>query len=130
MIRRIFFCAVAALGFGGCAMDIVSVKQTPATLAPVVGDSPTITLQSEVTVSIGTGFTTRLKKGTTWRRVGKIAEGDVYTTRDQVVTVEASHIHEAQVVVVGNQVVGFYLPVERTFAVAKTPVPFPIQSNL
>jgi hypothetical protein len=129
MIRRLFFSLVVVLGCGGCAMDIVSVRQTPATLAPVGEGAPTITLQSEITVSIGTGFATRLKKGTTWRRVGKIAEGDVYITRDQVVTVEASHIHEAQVVVAGNQVVGFYLPVERTFAVAKTPVPFPTQSN-
>lgn len=106
----------------GCAFNIVSVKQRPVTLTPLGDTSPVLSLQTDVAVSIGTGFLTRLKRGTTWRKVGAIPEGDVLTTRDQVVTVEASHIHEAQIVVSSGNVVGFYLPVERTFAPASAPV--------
>jgi hypothetical protein len=43
-------------------------------------------------------------------------QGNVYRTRDQVVTVEGSHIHEAYIVVTERSLVGFYLPVERTFS--------------
>ena len=116
--------AVLALALGGCAIDLVSVKQVPASLTPLGETVPTLKLQADTPVSIGTGFVTRLKKDTTWRPVGTIAQGEVFATRDQVVTVEASHIHEAQVVLSGGEVVGFYLPVERTFAAAAKPVPF------
>ena len=108
---------------GGCALDIVSVKQAPATLTPVAAASPASLLATDVTVPLGTGFPTKLKQGTKWQRIGTLPQGDVYSTRDQVLTVEASNIHEAQLVVSGGNVVGFYLPVERTFAPAKTPTP-------
>lgn len=122
-------CAVLCLALAGCAMDIVSVKQLPATLTPLGAPSPAFTLQNDASIAIGTGFKTRLKKGTTWRKVGTLGQGDVFTTRDQVVTVEASHIHEAQVVISGGSVVGFYLPVERTFTPASTPVPVAFESQ-
>jgi len=53
--------------------------------------------------------------------VGRIEQGEVYKTKDQVVTVEASNMYEAQLVLSGSLVVGFYLPVERTFTAADPP---------
>ncbi len=109
-------------GLTGCAFDVVSVRQIPATFESVAGAPATFVLRKEVEVSIGTGFKTRLRQGTSWRQVGKIAQGTVFTTKDQVVTVEASNISEAQIVVFGQRIVGFYLPVEHTFAPASSPI--------
>jgi hypothetical protein len=50
--------------------------------------------------------------------VGRTSEGDVYKPVGRVFTVEGAHIHEAYLVLVGNRLVGFYLPVERAFAPA------------
>jgi hypothetical protein len=106
----------------GCAFDVVSVRQTPTTLTPLGGAARGFTLPHDLSVAIGTGFPTRLKQGTTWHEVGQIAQGDVYTTRDQVVMVEASNLHEAQLVVADGKIVGFYLPVEHTFTAAQPPL--------
>jgi hypothetical protein len=119
----------ASLMLAGCAMDIVSVKQAPATIAPLGDSGPLVVLQSDVAVAIGTGFTTKLRKGTTWRQIGRISEGEVFATRDQIVTVEASNIHEAQPVINGGNVVGFYLPVERTFTRATAPIAITFQPS-
>ena len=107
----------------GCAFDVVSVHQTPAafTLAPDSTDDDFV-LQEPVKVLLGTGFPTYLEAGTHWHRVGRIQYGTVYKTRDQVVTVEASNIYEAQLVVENQMIQGFYLPVEKTFASAKEPI--------
>jgi len=43
-------------------------------------------------------------------------QGVVYKSKDQVLTVEASNIYEANIVVLSNKLVGFYLPVEHTFS--------------
>ncbi|OIR15141.1 hypothetical protein GALL_42600 [mine drainage metagenome] len=125
-------CALASVLYlamfsGGCAFDIVSVKQRPTAFSQMGEPGPLMVLQYEATVGIGTGFTTTLKRGTTWRIVGRIPAGDVYETRDQVVTVEASNIHEARPVINNGAVVGFYLPVERTFVRASEAVPVTFQ---
>ena len=57
-----------------------------------------------------------MKKGTTWDFVGTISSGDVFRTKDQILTVEASNIHEAYIVVSSDKLVGFYLPVEKSFS--------------
>jgi hypothetical protein len=41
--------------------------------------------------------------------------GEVFATKDQIVTVEASNIYEAQLIVANRCIVGFYLPVEKKF---------------
>jgi len=67
-------------------------------------------------VALATGYSTTLRATTTWQLVGTIPQGEVYRTRDQVVTLEGAHIHEAYIVVDQGALVGFYLPVERTFS--------------
>jgi hypothetical protein len=74
---------------------------------------------------LGTSFPTRLKSGTRWSHVGSTEHGDVFRTKDQIVTVEASNIHEAYLVLSNRVVTGFYLPVEKTFAPARKPVLLP-----
>jgi len=80
-----------------------------------------------VDVGLGTGFPTHLKAGTRWHRVGQIQYGTVYSTKDQIVEVEASNIYEAQLVMTDQTVKGFYLPVEKTFTPASHPVSIAIE---
>jgi len=69
-----------------------------------------------VKVALSTGYSTRLRANTRWELVGTLTQGEVYRTKDQIVAVEGAHIHEAYIVVKQGALVGFYLPVERTFS--------------
>ncbi len=100
---------------GGCPFDVIHVEQTPVHLESIDATKP-FELMNEVKLDIGAGYHRVLKRGTQWRCVGRLSQGDVYTTRDQVLTVEASNIQEAYIVVDSSKLVGFYLPVEKTFS--------------
>jgi hypothetical protein len=101
---------------GACAFDVIHVEQRPAQLESTDASSRPFELVADVNVDIGFGYHRVLKKGTKWRSVGKLPQGDVYTTSDQVLTVEASNIQEAYIVIESRKLVGFYLPVEKTFS--------------
>lgn len=116
----------APLLFTSCAFDLTQVKQLPASFQPVAGAPQRWRLGQEAKIAIGTGYTTRLQSGTRWAQVGRLAQGDVFKTADQVVTVEAANIHEAYLVVKDGAVTGFYLPVERTFTPVNPPKPIQI----
>ncbi len=111
-----------AVLMSGCAFDIVHVRQVPAVFRVGEMSSDQFVLLQEVKARLGTGFPTHLKSGTVWRRVGEIDAGQVYSTDDQIVKVEASNIHEARIVVSGGRLVGFYLPVEKTYAPLSPPL--------
>ncbi|HXP74157.1 MAG TPA: hypothetical protein VN823_08425 [Stellaceae bacterium] len=108
----------AVLVLGACAFDVIQVRQVPATLETFSGPAPEWTLSQDVNVRLREGFSTLLKSGTTWHAIGRIPQGDVYRTSDQIVTVEASNVYEAAVVLKADVVVGFYLLVEHTFTAA------------
>lgn len=99
-----------------CAFDLMHVKQLPAKLDTNAEARSSFVLEKEETIDLGTGYTRVLKAGTIWNYVGKIENGDVFKTKDQILTVEASNIHEAYIVVSSEKIVGFYLPVEKTFS--------------
>ena len=105
------------------------VKQTPANIQPLSGTPQRFRLGNDERISIGTGYTTQLKSGTRWEQVGRLEQGDVFKTADQILTVEASNIHEAYLVVRGGAVTGFYLPVERAFTSVNPPKPIQIQNQ-
>jgi hypothetical protein len=114
--------ALACFWLGGCAFNVISIRQVPAEFQAVPDSTVAWTLDTAVKLRLKEGYASELKKGTTWRQVGKIAQGGVFHTADQVVTVEASHQHEADLVVEGNRAVGFYLRVEHSFTPADPPV--------
>ncbi|HVN97529.1 MAG TPA: hypothetical protein VMT62_13960 [Syntrophorhabdaceae bacterium] len=59
--------------------------------------------------------------------VGTVSEGEVYKSKDQVLTVECSNIHEAYLVVSQGSLVGFYLPVEKGFVKLPEPIALNIE---
>jgi len=111
-------CALVIVA-SGCMFDVVSITQKPTVFSAASGTPETFVLRESHSISIGTGFPTKLKAGTKWAMIGSIPEGLVFRSRDQELTVEASNIHEAALVVDKGAVVGFYLVVEKTFCPAK-----------
>lgn len=128
-VPLIVLAAVFAFVSSGCAFDLVRVTQLPAAFSPVGAGTDSFVLVKEAKAKLGTGFPTVLRFGTVWRRIGAIAAGAVYATDDQIVKVEASNIHEARLVVSGGRLVGFYLPVEKTFAPLSDPLPLEMKSQ-
>jgi hypothetical protein len=105
----------------GCAFDLVHVKQLPAKLDTSQQPKSPFVLEREENLDLGTGYTRVLKEKTSWTYVGRIDQGDVFKTKDQVLTVEASNIHEAYIVLSSEKMVGFFLPVEGTFSPLSSP---------
>jgi len=115
-----------SLLISGCAFDVIRVEQISAKLDSDVSCNKSFVLAKNVDLQLG-GYNRILKKGTRWNCMGSIAQGDIYKTKDQVLTIEASNIFEAHIVVNANKLVGFYLPVEHTFSRLDKPIELTVQ---
>ena len=105
---------LSALGLAACAPEVV---RRPTQLTSVVDQAEsTIVIVETVPVSVGPGYRRMIRRGSLWTRIGRSAEGEVFKPVDGVFTVEGAHVHEAYLVLDGDRLVGFYLPVERAFA--------------
>jgi hypothetical protein len=115
-LRWMLLLALPAVALMGCAPEVVRqpTQLTPLTQQP----GGTIEILEDVSISVGPGYQRTIGRGTVWTRVGRSAEGEVFKPVDRVFTVEGAHIHEAYLVLDGDRVVGFYLPVERAFSPA------------
>ena len=111
----------------GCAFDVVRIKQEPAHFEPISSSHDAWTLAEDVKISLDTGYNRKLKAGTRWDLIGKIENGDVYKTNDQILTVEGSNIYEACIVVSEGQLVGFYLPGKNSFSPLSKKKSLPIE---
>ena len=101
------------VAFASCAAPV---KQQPAGSLEPPQATKQMRVLEELDVRLSTGYQTKIKPQTSWTLVGTIAQGEVYKSRDQVLTVEGYDVHEAYLVLSGDELVGFYLPVEHNFA--------------
>ena len=126
MPKRILPGALMLLAAGGCAFDVIHVDHTPVQME-TADDACTapFTLSEDVTVTPSGGYARTLKQGTRWECRGRIEQGWVYRTRDQVLTLEASNVFEADIVVSGQTLTGFYLPVEQAYSALSPAVDLP-----
>ena len=118
MKKSAYFIMSCLLGIllNACAFDLVHVKQIPTKIESTNLSKISFQLEQEVTVDPGQGYKRKLKQGTKWDYVGTVSYGDVFKSKDQILTVEASNIHEAYIVISSGKLVGFYLPVERSYS--------------
>lgn len=98
-----------------CAFDVVTLKRSPAELTATAASSGQWRLQTTQKPYLVSGFASALAAGTIWQKIGTIGQGDVLRTRDQIVSIEASNLYQADIVVDHGQLVGFYLPVDHAF---------------
>jgi hypothetical protein len=113
--------------FFGCAFDVIRVKQEPARFETETSNKDAWKLTEDVNITLDTGYKRKLKSGTRWKCIGKIEKGDVYRTKDQILTVEGSNIYEACIVVSEGQLVGFYIPANQTFSPLSSKKLLPIE---
>jgi len=118
MKKAVYFLIICFLGIllNACAFDLFHIEQIPTQIKSTNLSKPSFELEKEVNFVLDKGFTRKLKQGTKWNYVGTVSYGDVFRSKDQILTVEASNIHEAYIVVSGGKLVGFYLPVERSYS--------------
>lgn len=117
MIRPIVFVILlSSFLLEGCAFDLAHVSFTPTQFAPYVEGDKSFALKEPIYITEAPcGYDRTLRQDTRWDLIGRIPEGDIYKSRDQVLTVECSNVHEAYIVVLDSSIVGFYLPVEKGF---------------
>jgi len=108
--------SVVLMIVSGCAFDVIKVEQVPASLLSPQTCVDSFTLAKNIDINLGGGYSRTLRKGTAWNCIGRIKQGNVYKTTDQILTVEASNVYEANIVVTSGKLVGFYLFVEGTFS--------------
>jgi hypothetical protein len=105
---------LAMMGMAACAPEVV---RRPTQLTPLTETAGgTIEVLADLPIGVGPGYQRVIRKGDVWTRVGRISEGEVYKPVGRVFTVEGAQVHEAYLVLDGDQVMGFYLPVERAFS--------------
>jgi hypothetical protein len=75
-----------------CAFDLVHVKQIPTQIESTNLSKPSFQLEKEVNVDPGQGYKRKLKQGTKWNYVGTVSYGDVFRSKDQILTVEATAV--------------------------------------
>lgn len=109
---RLLFVVVVFLS--ACAHEV---PRAPAVLSPLTAPERAQSIKSvhPVLVDVGTGYRRILPEGTTFVLVGTVAQGDVFKPTNFTLALEGRHIHEAYVVVQKDQIVGFFLPVEKAF---------------
>lgn len=114
--------ALCSIWLCGCAFNIISIRQYPAHFEAATNTQAAWTLDGSTKIRLKEGYVSELRAGTTWRQVGRVEQGSVFHTTDQIVIVEASHEHEVDIVVQDDRIVGFFLRVEHTFTPADIPV--------
>lgn len=112
-----------------CAFDITDVKYVPATIMERTNQNAFVFDDDLRVTQTPCWYTRTLRKGTRWESVGTIAQGDVFRSKDQSLTVECSNVFEAYLVVREERLVGFYLPVERGFVSIADPMSLPRSPN-
>ncbi len=113
---RILIRAILLLGWPLLFLNSCHVKQVPTQIEPAPIIKSSFVLVKEVNFTSGLFYLRKLKAGTKWDFVNTITQGDVFKTKDQILTLEASNIFEVYIVISSNILVGFYLPVEKTFS--------------
>ena len=125
--RRAWLAAVAvcAVLSTGCAP---AVRSEPARLdvGGGTGNVALIRVERPVTVWLATGYSRTLDPATAWRLAGRLPQGAVLRPIDTVFSIEGQQVHEAWLVVQGQQLVGFYLPAELRYAPLEPPLQLPI----
>lgn len=123
--------AVAALVSAGCPFDVADVKQQPTQLDAIAASQTPYLLAADTPIKgAPCGYSRSLRQGTRWFAVGTVPQGTVYRSKDQSLTLECSNVFEAYLVLSDRKLVGFYLPVEKTFSPLPRPIGLPLAADV
>lgn len=109
--------------FIACAFDLAHVKYKPAVISACSENNQPLTIATEKQLTnLPCGYQRTLKQDSKWSMVGKIEAGNVYKPLNQCLTIECSNVFEAYLVMNGNMLNGFYLPVEDGYVALDKPI--------
>jgi len=118
---------LAAIGYG-CAFDLADVNYSPTKFQVSDMSEQSFTLTRKVPLKdTPCWYSRELQPLIQWQLVGSVAEGDVFRSKNQTLTLECSNIYEAYLVVREGHLVGFYLPVQKGFVGIAEPVQLPLK---
>jgi len=119
--------AAACLALAACAAEVV---RQPSELKPTADAAPrSFVLRDSVKYMLDSRYERVLRGYTQFVEVGSIAQGRVLRPTNAVMTVEGKHMHEAYAVVKDDRLIGFYLPVERSFSPLSQPVSLTLEER-
>ena len=111
----------------GCAFDLADVKYAPAQFQSMTEAGRAFTLSTNMKLTgMPCGYGRELRKNTRWESSGSMAQGEVFRSRDQILTLECSNVYEAYLVVRDGRLMGFFLPVQQGFVGLAEPVVLPV----
>ena len=110
------YLTLALLLAPGCAFNVYEIDKWETELRAASTPLSDWVLRSQTKIPVGPGYSRQLGAGSRWTHVGQVREGQVFRTKDQVLTIEASNVYEAYLVMDGDDIVGFYLPAVRSFS--------------
>ena len=106
-----------------CAFDLAHVKYNPTVLVSCTENCPTFIIENDIFLNnLPCGYNRKIKKDSEWKMLGSIKEGKVFKPLNQCFTIECSNVFEAYLVLDGDNIIGFYLPVEDGFVILDKPV--------
>jgi hypothetical protein len=116
------------LFLSGCAFDLAHVRYKLAEYVPTPDVRKSFVIDKSMEITGGTCYDRTLRKDMRWNLVGRIREGEIYKSSEQILTLECSNVHEAYLVVANDSIVGFYLPVEKGFVELSKPMKMDIRN--
>ena len=128
-MTRSSWLTVGCIGFifwiiNACAFDLAHIKFDPVQIKEVAGIGRSFSIQKDIDLtSLPCGYSRILRKNSKWECVGAIDQGEVYKPINQCFTLECSNVYEAFLVIQNDNLIGFYLPVEKGFNSLKKPIP-------
>ncbi len=109
-----YWVAILLFSLLGCASEVV---RTPVSFVPTNSQAhEKIVLAKDVKVSVSAWYSRVLPNGSIWELKGSLPQGNVYRRVKDIFTVEGAQVHEAYLVIAGEHLVGFYLPVEQAYS--------------
>jgi len=127
MTKQVGALLAMVLGVFGCASEIT---RYPAELSRGRQPQDKIFVASQtVPVHPDSGYERSIKLGTEFVDAGGISQGTILKPRNAVFTLEGAHMHEAYLVVNDGRLVGFYLPVEKSFSPLTVSVTLPLEER-
>jgi hypothetical protein len=107
-----------------CAFDLAHIKFDPVQIKEFAGISRSFSVQEDTDLtSLPCRYSRKLRKNSKWECIGTIDQGEVYKPINQCFTLECSNVYEAFLVIQNDNLIGFYLPVEKGYNSLKTPIP-------
>jgi hypothetical protein len=124
MRQRTYGLLLAVAMLAACATEV---KRQPIEISVSIPElDRRYELRSDVSYKADQGYPRSLPARTEFAVAGRLSHGLVLRPTQTVMTVEGAHMHEAYAVWRDEQLVGFYLPVEKAFSPLQQATPFPL----